>query len=215
MGVHKYHFVVILGKQSIKIKKNTSRPPDILFSIFLSTHVWECVWQCKYTPSRSTVSVLVCDMDKFIPFSLTLFYLMFTTSMVAQYITVQGHHSALASQETVRNTAIHTHISAKLVVLASWSFHLLSGFKVVLVTLKMVTILSHIHTPRPPWTFRQRTFLSGDYFCVLLHKVCSLYFGLAPALSHYQHSGYYDNLIISDSAASFLFCLPLSKFWSG
>ena len=75
----------------------------------------------------------------------------------------------------------------------------------LLVTLKMVTILSHIHLPQPPWTFRQRTFLSGDYFCVLLHKVCSLYFGLAPALSHYQHSGYYDNLIISDSAASFLF----------
>ena len=118
-----------------------------------------------------------------------------------------------ASPQTVRDT--RTHISAKLVALASWSFHLLFGFKEVLVTLKMVTILSHIHTPRPPWTFRQRTFLSGDYFCVLLHKVCSLYFGLAPALSHYQHSGYYDNLIISDSAASFLFCLPLSKFWSG
>ena len=184
--------------------------PDILFSIFLSTHVWECVWQCKYKPSRSTVSVLVCDMDKFIPFSLTLFYLMFTTNMVAQYIIVQGHHSALPARKL---SAIHTHISAKLVALASCSFHLIFGFKVLLVTLKMVTILSHIHMPPPPWTFRQRTFLSGDYFCVLLHKVCSLYFGLAPALSHYQHSGYYDNLIISDSAASFLFAA--SKFWSG
>ena len=100
-----------------KVSKLYFTGPDILFSIFLSTHVWECVWQCKYKPSRSTVSVLVCDMDKFIPFSLTLFYLMFTTNMVAQYIIVQGHHSALPARKL---SAIHTHISAKLVALASW-----------------------------------------------------------------------------------------------